>query len=256
MLYQIYLITNKVNQKKYIGQTNQGLGYEGRFKKHCGGIRDEKPTKLLSKAFKKYGIENFSLDLVEDNIPEDLIDEREIFYIKKYNSYYLDGYGYNMTKGGQGVHGYKHTSETKAKVSCKSKAYWKDLKENRPEEYNQLIMMRSKKMKGIPKSDIAKKHLSEAAQRKIHSPGYVNPFKGRHHTDQVREIISQKNGIRVGMYDPNTLELIMEFKNAEEATKYLLEHGLTTNKSAKSRIFYVCDNPNRIAYGFRWKKLS
>ena len=47
----------------------------------------------------KYGIENFSISLLEDNIQDNEINEREKFWISKLNTYYQ---GYNATLGGDG----------------------------------------------------------------------------------------------------------------------------------------------------------
>ena len=49
----------------------------------------------------KYGIDNFSLDIVEENIPLSELDSQEIYWIREYNSYYVSGQGYNLTRGGQ-----------------------------------------------------------------------------------------------------------------------------------------------------------
>lgn len=62
----------------------------------------------------KYGKENFTIELIEDNIPEDQIDSKESYYINKFNTF---NEGYNMTLGGQGTHGYHHTEITKKKIS-------------------------------------------------------------------------------------------------------------------------------------------
>lgn len=51
---------------------------------------------LLSRAFRKYGIENFSFEILEECSKEDL-DDKEVYYISKYDSYFN---GYNQTTGG------------------------------------------------------------------------------------------------------------------------------------------------------------
>lgn len=50
-------------------------------------------------AINKYGRDNFYFEVIEDRVPLSIIDAREIYWIKKYNSYYK---GYNSTKGGDG----------------------------------------------------------------------------------------------------------------------------------------------------------
>jgi group I intron endonuclease len=93
----IYCWTNKINGKKYIGQS---VDIYGRKKAHIYSAG--KYGTLFSKALYKYGFNNFDFEVLE-NTTEDKLDEREIYYIKEKNSYYLDGHGYNMTRGGQGI---------------------------------------------------------------------------------------------------------------------------------------------------------
>ena len=53
----------------------------------------------IHRAIRKYGIENFTSEILEKNIPENLLDIREEYYIQKYDTFYQ---GYNATLGGQG----------------------------------------------------------------------------------------------------------------------------------------------------------
>ena len=258
MLYQVYLITNKVNNKKYVGQTKKDVNwnYMNRFSVHIDGALDayskHKHLTVFQAAIISYGVESFIPQLLEDDVPEDLIDEREIYYISYYNTYWKNNEGYNMTFGGQGVHGYKHEEEIKRLISEKSKEYWQHLKENDPDEYIRLCKIRSIRMKGIPKSEAQRKKLSEHAKLR---KGEKNPFYGKKHSQQVKEIIALKNGHPVAMYDPLTGELIRTFNSGDEAARWLIENNLTTNKYAKSRIFYCCDSETRLAYGYKWKKI-
>lgn len=204
----------------------------------------------------RYGIENFEVQLILTDIPEEDIDSLERYYILKYDSYFILNKGYNMTEGGQGVHGYKHLEETKIKISKSSKDYWVNLKENNLNEYNRLCKLRSDNLKGIVRSEELRKKYSEAAKKHVSKEDYINPFKGKRHTQKTKDIISEKNGTKIGMFDLKTDSLIKEFNSAELATEYLLDKGLTKNKSAKSRLLYVCDVDSRSAYGFKWKRLD
>lgn len=86
----IYKITNMVNGKAYIGQT---VDFQRRKRNHLNAT-----TKYsIHKAFDKYGIENFEWSIIEDNIPKDKLDEREIYWIDYYDTY---NNGYNETRGG------------------------------------------------------------------------------------------------------------------------------------------------------------
>ncbi len=94
----IYKYENKINGKIYIGQTCNSL--KKRHKKHLTQMRHN-DNDYFHRALKKYGFENFTLSIVEDNILLEELDDKEIYYIKQYDSYYTSGKGYNMTKGGK-----------------------------------------------------------------------------------------------------------------------------------------------------------
>lgn len=107
----IYKIVNKVNGKTYVGQTTRLAKY--RFRQHISDSKKiENKDILLYRAFNKYGIDNFLFEVVEDGIPNELLDEKEVLYIKKYNSYVEYGCGYNLTIGG-------HNTRTHFNISLK-----------------------------------------------------------------------------------------------------------------------------------------
>lgn len=95
----IYRITNKVNGHMYIGMSKD---IKSRIKNHyshgLNGKRQDDLDKPLYKAFKKYGIENFDWDILEE-CSEDKLKEREIYWIKYYGTYENREY-YNETPRG------------------------------------------------------------------------------------------------------------------------------------------------------------
>ena len=91
----IYKITNQINGKVYIGQS---INIEHRWKEHIQEAKHGDKKYKIYLALRKYGIENFKFEILEECQREEL-NEKEIFYIEKYNSYY-DGYNSNL--GGQG----------------------------------------------------------------------------------------------------------------------------------------------------------
>lgn len=96
----IYKITNTKNNKIYIGKTTTCI--QDRFSKH---IYESKNTNvkgysfILHKAFRKYGIDNFIIEEVEE-IDNSMLNDREIYWINAYSSMIPNGY--NMTFGGEG----------------------------------------------------------------------------------------------------------------------------------------------------------
>lgn len=91
----IYKITNKINGHSYIGLSSN---IEQRFQYHKTKYNWEREKdKALYQAFKKYGIQNFKFEILEE-CPIEELSEKEIFYIQKFNSY---NNGYNLTSGGE-----------------------------------------------------------------------------------------------------------------------------------------------------------
>lgn len=89
----IYKITNTINNKCYIGMS---IRLKTRFKRHLKELKDgSHPNKYLCRAFNKYGIENFDIEVLEqfNTITQKELLKNEIKYIKYYNS--LEN-GYNM----------------------------------------------------------------------------------------------------------------------------------------------------------------
>lgn len=99
MICGIYKITNRINNKSYIGQSKN---IYRRWREHIKYSKDARNNQAIYLAIRKYGLENFNYSIVEECALESL-DEREIFYIKKFNTYIN---GYNMTIGGSGQNGH------------------------------------------------------------------------------------------------------------------------------------------------------
>ena len=104
-MVDIYIITNVINGKEYIGITRKG--YLNRFQDHIKTSKKENCKRvryILYRAMRKHGIENFKIELLEqvDTFNEAKIKEQE--YISMFKCYYKDDFswGYNMTRGGDG----------------------------------------------------------------------------------------------------------------------------------------------------------
>lgn len=103
-MHTIYLLTNNVNRKIYVGVTNN---YKKRMIEH----KASKSNTLISRAIRKYGWDNFTpsvLCITENR-------EAEITFIEQYNSFDTS-VGYNLTRGGEGTLGFNPSQETREKM--------------------------------------------------------------------------------------------------------------------------------------------
>lgn len=92
----IYKITNLLNGKCYIGQS---IDIEKRWSEHKSIYNHPRCSNYhIYKAFRKYGIENFSFSVIEE-CEQSMLDDREKFWVQHYDSFKN---GYNMTIGGDG----------------------------------------------------------------------------------------------------------------------------------------------------------
>ena len=93
-MYIIYKYTNVVNGKVYIGQTSKALKERAQA---CG--RNYRECRRFYNAIQKYSWDAFVPEVIEIVSTVDEANEREIYYISKYNST-DENYGYNLAQGG------------------------------------------------------------------------------------------------------------------------------------------------------------
>lgn len=169
----IYLITNKVNNKIYIGKTsNKIITYLNRLFWYI----PKNSKRPIIRAIRKYGIENFECKVIDCFRTKKELNEAEINYIEKYNSR-NPKIGYNIAPGGEGGIGgpnfkdHKHSEETKQKMrnvdplkraNNKGRIFSEEWRKN-------IGKASSKRMKGQPKSDEHRQNISKA--RKGIPPG-------------------------------------------------------------------------------------
>lgn len=208
----IYCITNKLNGKQYVGKHSSRRlqnGYYG------SGI-------AVNKAIKKYGKHNFDKEILCLCENETEMNEKEIFYISKYDTYKN---GYNMTIGGEGVCGCIPSNETRNKMSISIK---KSYKEN-PERA---------------------KAISDRAKLRV---GNKNAFFGKklsiEHIDKLRKtrIAAISGGKNHCAKKVKCVELDMVFETATEAAEYVGLKYPTT-------ILKVLKGTRKKAAGFRWEQ--
>lgn len=105
----VYKITNKINGKSYIGYTTRTV--EARWKQHIVCAKKHQKDGSYNDAFKrairKYGEDNFSVEIIEESNDKHYLQEREKYWIDYYNTLTINknSWGYNETVGGQGGNG-------------------------------------------------------------------------------------------------------------------------------------------------------
>ena len=122
----IYYIKNTKNSKGYVGQSQN---IRIRVRRHINLFKRKVYDAPLYKAFDKYGLDAFEVevllsitDLVDKFEIKNKLDEAEIYYIDKLNTYTYNHKGYNQTIGGDaGITGYKYTDEQRQHTSENSK---------------------------------------------------------------------------------------------------------------------------------------
>jgi group I intron endonuclease len=173
-VFNIYIYQNKIDGKVYIGQTyktlkqryNNGWGY-----KECPRFNN---------ALKKHGINNFDRWIINVVSTKDEACQEEIFWIAEMRRQLGRNMVYNLTNGGDSSAGYKHTEESKKRMSegCKAALAKKPI-------HN----------KGKPMSEDQKKKLSKARQgiepwNKGKKGLQVGHMKGKKHTQESKQKMS------------------------------------------------------------------
>lgn len=120
----IYITTNLINGKKYIGKKK----YNKKADNYLGS------GKHLKNAIKKYGKENFTRDIIAIGYNANDLNELEIYYIDKYDAANSQDY-YNIASGGEGGNTFVgKTKEEMKNFSEKRSKLSKEMWENRTEE--------------------------------------------------------------------------------------------------------------------------
>ena len=121
----IYLWTNLVNGKKYVGQTEC-------FYRRMKSYRYTYPNAYMEHAVNKHGLDNFDITILERDVPLDKLDEREQYWLDYYQSYDLDK-GYNICKVAGTTKGVTHTEEW-----CQEHSEWLKDKWATDEDYRKF----------------------------------------------------------------------------------------------------------------------
>lgn len=270
-MYTIYLRTNKVNGKQYVGETENFERREKQWKR----LKLNYANQFLTDERSKYGLENFDILVIDTCETQEKAWELEQFYIKEYGTKYPDGY--NLTDGGAGAKGYKHSEKAKKKmsearkgrlvteetrqklsISLKGKNIGIKLSEETKRKISETkkgIKLSEETRKKMSKSKKEKykteihhmvgKHLSEETKRKLSEAkkGKNHPLYGKHHTEETRRKMSETHKNPILQYTKNG-EFIREWASATDAAREL---GFK-----QQNISACCRGKLKTSNGFKW----
>jgi group I intron endonuclease len=177
----IYMLIDKRNGKKYVG-------------KHNGFKKDYWSSGLVpNRIAKKYGKDIFERVILENNISDDKLNEREIFYINENDSFKN---GYNATIGGDGG------------------GHW--IYNKTDDEIKRISEIKSKKLTGRIFSEETKAKMSESAKIKIFT---------QTHKDNISKAVKKRGGYPHSEETKNKLSLLMIGRKNDEHSKFMIENN-------------------------------
>lgn len=192
----IYKVTNKVNNKIYIGQTT--TTFEIRKATHIRELKLNRKNSYFYNSIKKYGIENFEWEIIEKCDSIDELNLAEEWYIRKFDSYYN---GYNMTFGGGNNCGYKFSEEHRRKLSEAHKGskhhFFGKVHPNKGKKIHtekfkkEAVIWLKKANVGRRLSEEHKRKISKVHKGKKLSKEHIEKLRisniGRKHTEETKE---------------------------------------------------------------------
>ena len=230
----IYKITNLVNGKIYIGKTTQSI--EKRFKEHC--IEASRYQKCLDNkidfgyesnlypAMIKYGYDNFNIEIVESFSTEINLNDKEIYYIEKFQSQNPE-IGYNISRGGLGgplFKGHHHKQDTKLKLGSMQKGKkWYN---------NGIVEIMVFKDSTVPEGFIKGRLEGKGFKKGKDNPSYGKPGynKGKHMTADTKNKLSQTKKLR------NKDKNLVWFNNGITEHEFDLNKDIIPDGFTKGRI--------------------
>lgn len=226
----IYKITNLINDNFYIGLSND---IERRIAEHKTPKNIKNKNTILAKAFRKYGIDNFKFEIIEE-CPIEKLAEREMYYIEKMKPIY------NMNLGGEGNLGHKVNDDMKKLLSEKAKIQWNNKSE---EEKLNIINNNLKGPKiGHKVSDETRKKLRKANLNKIQSEetkkkrSIINKEKMKGNTNGNKSVVA---------IDKATGDIVKSFESIKLAGEFYNVHSSCITNVLKGKRKSTC--------GYYWK---
>jgi len=235
----IYCIINKINNKKYIGQSISVLE---RMEDHKRRLNLNQHYNIyLQRAWNKYGENNFLFDVLEFCEIEEL-NNKEKYYIEQFNTY-DNSYGYNLTLGGDGIGIRKEESIEKQVNTYISKygikIYQIDLNGDVIKEWDNIS--EAARFYNVDVTSIHKCLVKKAKTCK----GYIWIYKDDYCNFDI-EFYINKFYKRPIIQLNNDYKFIKSWNSIKEAAYFY------SNKSNSSSISGCLKKRQQTAHGFRW----
>lgn len=172
----IYCYTNKINNKKYVGQT---INPEQRFIQHKSSAfnpKDKDYEAPLHRAFRKYGYENFSYQILAEAETIEELNGLEIYYIAHLNTKIPNGY--NILDGGRNEKKPK-SKETKDKL----------MKAHAKLSEQEIIVLR----KAYANHSSPKQIYNELYKTRMHYNSFLNIWSGQRYKTIMPEVFKERD---------------------------------------------------------------
>lgn len=135
---RIYVIKTTKSSKKYVGQTTKTI--EERFEQHKQDYKRpmrKTSSKLLYKAFEEFGLDSFSIELLDDSVENEKLEERENYWINQLNT--MDPNGFNMIKAVRSSVGRGKQVTYEGKIYSSLRRAVKEIQKKRPDLPDHII---------------------------------------------------------------------------------------------------------------------
>ena len=257
--YCVYIHTNKINGKKYVGQTVYGDHPQRRWSNGSG----YQTQKYFWSAIQKYGWNNFEHEVITSGLTKQEADDLEMLLIRKLNTTNAD-FGYNIALGGGGTLGRHPSPDQIEKQKQAMRKHYTDenfiqkMRDVAPKKIMWQFTQTGEFVTEYPSSKEAERQtgvnsagICSCALRKIPSAGgYIWTYQNDADDILERVLKYQNTKLRNEPIVQLTLDgdFVQEWVSAANAGRVI---GINYKN-----INLVCHNKRNQAGGFKWMFLS
>lgn len=240
----IYMYENLINHKKYVGQTTKPMLERHQNHKH------QKYNSYFHNALSKYGEENFEITILDFGMNADDLNAKEQYWIDFYET---QKSGYNLTAGGKGSSGYKHSEETilhlkSINTGSNNPMFGRTLSPQQRERMSKskIGMFKGRKLSRETRLKISQSKIGKNA-------GENNPMFGKHHIQESKDKIRNNRMSFAGANHPQSKIYVQLSLDGTFIAEYQsgLDASLATGCD-RSDISKCCNKKIRQSKGFIW----